>query len=59
MEQVNWLCKQDPAVIFAQIAEIVAHNHRVMFERDWYQEFSNSLDKEIRPCLEGLILREV
>jgi len=59
MEQVNWLSQQDPAVIFAQAAEIVEHNHCVMFERDWYAEFSASLDQAIRPCFQGLDLREV
>ena len=59
MEQVNWLSQQDPAVIFAQAAETVEHNHCVMFERDWYAEFSASLDQAIRPCFQGLDLREV
>jgi hypothetical protein len=59
MQQVTWLCQQDPEIILAQTAEIVEHNHRVMFERDWYAEFSASLDQAIRPHLEGLDLREV
>ena len=59
MQQVTWLCHQDTAVIFAQAAEIVEHNHRVMFKRDWYAEFSASLDQEIRPHLKGLDLRAV
>lgn len=59
MEQVTWLCQQDPEIIMAQTAEIVEHNHRVMFKRDWYAEFSASLDQAIRPHLEGLDLREV
>ena len=54
MEQVNWLCNQDPAVILDQITDIVDHNYRIMFERDWYTEFSNSLAQEIRPCFQGL-----
>lgn len=59
MQQVSWLCKQDPAIIMAQAKEIVEHNHRVMFERDWYDEFSTRLDQEIRPYFQGLNLRQV
>lgn len=59
MEQVNWLCSQDPAEIITTAKSIVEHNQRVMFERDWYGEFSASLDQEIRPVLQGLDLRLV
>jgi hypothetical protein len=59
MQQVKWLCKQDPAVILEQIKDIVEHNHCTMFERDWYAEFSDQLAQEIRPYLQGLDLRQV
>lgn len=59
MEQVNWLCKQDAATIITEAKEIVEHNYRIMFERDWYGEFSAALDQEIRPHLQGLNLRQV
>lgn len=59
MKQVAWLCEQDPVVIFDQINDIVKHNHQLMFNHNWYEEFSTSLDQEIRPCLRGLNLREV
>jgi hypothetical protein len=59
MEQVSWLCKQDAKTVLAQVRDIVEHNHMVMFERDWYGEFSSLLDHEIRPLLQGLNLREV
>lgn len=59
MEQVNWLCQQDPAQIITAAEHIVEHNRNLMFERNWYGEFSASLDQAIRPHLEGLDLREV
>ena len=59
MEQVAWLCNQDPAEILKQIANIVEHNRQTMFTRQWYNEFNDSLDQEIRPCLKGLDLRVV
>lgn len=59
MEQVQWLCKQDPEAIAGHIKHIVEHNHHVMFEHDWYAEFSNSLAQQIRPYLQGLDLRQV
>jgi hypothetical protein len=59
MDQVTWLCKQDPETVLTQVKDIVEHNYHVMFERDWYGEFSSLLDQEIRPLLQDLNLREV
>jgi hypothetical protein len=59
MDQVSWLCKQDPETVLTQVKDIVEHNYHVMIERDWYGEFSSLLDQEIRPLLQDLNLREV
>jgi hypothetical protein len=59
MEQVHWLCNQDSSLILDKINHIVEHNKKIMFTTEWYDNFSKTLDNEIRPYLENLNLREV
>lgn len=59
LEQMNWLCKQDPIEILAATKHIVDFNYNILFDKDWYHNFSEILDQELRPYLQDLNLLEV
>jgi hypothetical protein len=51
MDQIKFLCEQDPVKICAKIKDTVEHNQRLLLDKDWYREFSQQLTKEITPYL--------
>ena len=52
MQQCEWLCQQDPALILEQVKPIVDHNKQLIFTHDWYNEVSSLLESEILPYVE-------
>jgi hypothetical protein len=43
MQQVEYLCLQDPTEIYSKIQPIVEHNKRVLLEKDWQADVSREL----------------
>ena len=52
MQQCEWLCQQDPALVLEQVKPIVDHNKQLIFTHDWYNEVSSLLESEILPYVE-------
>lgn len=47
MQQCEWLCQQDPALILEQVESIIDHNKQLIFGHNWYKEFSSLFETEI------------
>ena len=47
MDQLQYLCNQDPQEILPQIKNIVNHNQRLMLDNDWYDDFKQDFLKDI------------
>lgn len=51
MQQVEYLCHQNPEEIIAKIKDAVEHNQRLILKKDWYREFSLQLASVVAPYL--------
>jgi len=48
MEQARWLTTQDQSAILIQVREIAEHNYRLIAEKNWYREFSQTLEQQVQ-----------
>jgi len=47
LDQLKYLCTQDPVEIYAKIKDAVEHNQRLIVEKDWYNDFSQQLNSVV------------
>jgi len=57
MQQCEWLCQQDPALILEQVKPIADHNKKLIFRHNWYGSFRTNFEREILSQLEHLKLK--
>ena len=50
LEQVDYLCAQDPVIIAKQIEPVVKHNQQLILNREWQQEFLQVFLSELKTC---------
>ena len=50
LEQVDYLCTQDPVVITEKIKPVVKHNQQLILNREWQQEFLQEFLSELKTC---------
>ena len=48
LEQVDYLCTQDPELIYEKIKPIVEHNQQLMLSREWQEEFLQIFLSELK-----------
>jgi hypothetical protein len=48
MQQIEYLCLQDPVEIYNKIQPIIEHNRRVLLEKDWQAEVTDLLEKTLQ-----------
>lgn len=53
IKQVEVLSQQNPSEILFKIKDVVEHNQRLLFNKDWYKEFSQCLAQEIVRTISG------
>jgi hypothetical protein len=53
LDQLKYLCNQNPLEVFPQIEDIVQHNQNLMLNRDWYKDFRQVLLKDIARIIAG------
>jgi hypothetical protein len=47
LDQLKYLCTQDPVEVYAKIKDAVEHNRRLIVEKDWYNDFRQQLNSVI------------
>ena len=47
MQQIEYLCLQDPVEIYNKIQPIIEHNRRVLLEKDWQADVSEILSQSL------------
>ena len=47
LDQLQYLCYQDPTKILNNIKEIVEFNHNLMLKQDWYNNFIHELKQDV------------
>ena len=48
LEQVDYLCSQDPELIYKKIDPVVKHNQELILNREWQQEFLQVFFSELK-----------
>jgi len=48
MQQIEYLCLQDPVEIYNKIRSIIEHNKQILLDKDWQAEVTDLLEKTLQ-----------